>query len=295
MEQLTLQDEAARRLRKLRHEHGALDLETIEARPVTKDGKIVDLEVTHKNRARELVEDLMIAANGATARFLEAARVLVDPARGPCSRSAGIASSSSPRASTSRSRHEPDAQALVDVPHRSAAPPIRSGSPISRCPWSSCSVRASTHLQRAADPDDGHFGLAVEDYAHSTAPNRRYPDLVTQRLLLSVRPRRDAAVHRRRAARDRDPLHRARERRAQGRAHDAQDRGGRAARAADRRDRSTVIVTGATPKGVFVRVFRPAAEGRVVRGEHGLDVGDTVRVKLVDTEPMKGFIDFVRI
>ena len=290
-EQLTLQNEAAQRLRQLRHEHGALDLETIEARPVTKDGKIVDLEVTHKNRARELVEDLMIAANGATARFLEARgfssirRVVRAPKR--WDRIVELAASfhfTLPDA--------PSAQALSTfLAARRTADPERFAD------LSLAVVKllgpGEYHLQRATDPDEGHFGLAVEDYAHSTAPNRRYPDLVTQRLLLAcgigaTPPYTDdellaIATH----CTERE----------------------NAARKVERTMRKIAaavllaprigevfdgVVTGATPKGVFVRVFRPAAEGRVVRGEQGLDVGDTVRVKLVDTEPMKGFIDFVR-
>ena len=149
-------------------------------------------------------------------------------------------------------------------------------------------------LQRATDPDYGHFGLAVDDYAHSTAPNRRYTDLVTQRLLKACAadaeaPYRDdelteIADH----CTDRENGARKVERTMRKVAAAAL----LSARLGEEFD---AIVTGATDKGVFVRLLHPPAEGRVVRGERGLDVGDTVRVRLVDTEVSRGFIDFVAV
>lgn len=292
VDQLRLQDEVAQRLRERRHERGALDLETIEARPVTKDGKIVDLEVTHKNRAKELVEDLMIAANGATARFLEQRgfssirRVVRAPKR--WDRIVELAATYHETLPV-----EPSAQALAAfLAKRRAADPQRFAD------LSLAVVKllgpGEYHLQRATDPDEGHFGLAVEDYAHSTAPNRRYPDLITQRLLLAC------STQARTPYSDDELLAIA--------THCTEREN--AARKVERTMRKIAaalllaprigdvfdgVVTGATPKGVFVRVFKPAAEGRVIRGEQGLDVGDTVKVKLVDTEPMKGFIDFARV
>jgi exoribonuclease-2 len=291
-DQVHLQDEVARRLRRRRHELGALELETIEARPVTKDGAIVDLQVTRKNRARNLIEDLMIAANGATARYLEQRgrssirRVVRTPKR--WDRIVELA-----RDLGTELPIKPSAFALNEfLEERRAADPVR-------FPEVSLTVvkllgPGEYALQRASDPDTGHFGLAVDDYMHSTAPNRRYPDLVTQRLLKAAA--RDA-----RSPYTDDEL-------AQVAAHCTEREN--AARKVERTMRKVVaatflssrigevfdaIVTGVADKGTFVRLIHPAAEGRVVRGERGLDVGDTVRVRLLDTEPERGFIDFARV
>jgi VacB/RNase II family 3'-5' exoribonuclease len=289
-EQVALQDEAAQRLRRRRYEHGALELETIEARPVARGGKIVDLEVARKNRARELVEDLMIAANSATARFLERRgmstirRIVTRPKR--WDRIAALA-----RGYGWELPDEPSARALSEflIARRHADP--------ARFVDLSLAVvkllgPGAYAVQRATDPDYGHFGLAVDDYMHSTAPNRRYPDLVTQRLL-------KAAVHDQASPYTDDELREVA-------AHCTEREN--AARKVERTMRKVAaalllssrigevfegIVTGVASKGTFVRITRPPAEGRVVRGEHGLDVGDRVRVRLVDTEPRKGFIDFV--
>lgn len=149
-------------------------------------------------------------------------------------------------------------------------------------------------LQRATDPDTGHFGLAVDDYTHSTAPNRRYPDLVTQRLLKAT------------AAKTRIPYS---DDELIGIARHCTEREN-AARKVERQVRKIAaavlltprigetfdaIVTGVADKGTFARLLRPPAEGRVVSGERGLDVGDAIRVRLVDTEPMRGFIDFAAL
>jgi len=290
--QLALHDDIAQRMRQRRYELGALDFETIEARPVTKDGKIVDLEVTHKNRARELVEDLMIAANGATARFLEQRgyssirRIVRAPKRWDrIVELAGTHGFTLPAV--------PSASALSDfLDERRAKDPMR---------FADLSLTVvkllgpgEYVLQRASEPDVGHFGLAVEDYAHSTAPNRRFPDLITQRLLKA------AAVKAEQPYSDDELLALA--------AHCTERENG--ARKVERTMRKVAaatflaprigeefdaIVTGASPKGTYARLFRPPAEGRVVRGERGLDVGDKIRVRLVDTEPTRGFIDFVAI
>ena len=290
-DQLKLQDEAAQRLRALRHLHGALDLETIEARPVMKDGQVVDLEVQHKNRARELIEDLMIAANGATARLLEKLgrssirRVVAKPKR--WDRIVELAQGLGTKLPA-----EPDAKALNDfLGVRRAADPTRFAD------LSLSIVKllgpGEYQLQRAADPGIGHFGLAVEDYAHSTAPNRRYPDLITQRLLKAVASNAPApysddelttlATH-------------CTERENGARKVERTMRKVAAASMLSSRigDTFDAIVTGATDKGVYVRLLSPPAEGRVMRGEQGLDVGDAVRVKLLDTNVERGFIDFAR-
>lgn len=290
--QLKLHDEAAQRLRTQRYAHGALDFETIEARPVMRDGQIVDLQVQHKNRARQLVEDLMIAANGATARFLERAgfssirRVVRAPKR--WDRIVELAAGLQYKLPV-----EPNAKALAEfLAARRTTDPTRFAD------LSLSIVKllgpGNYELQRATEPDTGHFGLAVDDYTHSTAPNRRYPDLITQRLLKACsagakQPYSDDeliahAAH----CTDRENAARKVER--------TMRKVAAAALLSPRiGDEFDAIVTGAADKGVFVRLFHPPAEGRVVRGEQGMDVGDKVRVRLVDTEVSKGFIDFVRI
>lgn len=292
VEQLRLQDEAAQALRHRRYELGALDFETIEARPVAKDGKIVDLQIVHKNRARELIEDLMIAANGATARFLETRgassirRVVRAPKRWP--RIVELAFELGHKLPAN-----PDAIALAEfLDARRRADPMRFGD-------LSLSVvkligPGEYALQRAEDPDTGHFGLAVDDYAHSTAPNRRYPDLVTQRLLKAI------------SAQQRVPY--TDEELVEIASHCTEREN--AIRKVERLIRKIAaavlltprigetfdaIVTGVADKGTFARLLRPPAEGRVVRGEEGLDVGDRIKVKLIDTEPMRGFIDFAAV
>ncbi len=288
--QLRMQDEAATRLRRRRNERGALHLETTEARAVAKDGQVVDLQVVAKNRGRELVEDFMIAANGATARWLEERRlasirrVVRKPKR--WDRIVALAAESGFTLPA-----EPDALSLAHfLDARREAAPERFGE------VSLSVVKLMGPGEYAvADPDcpEGHFGLAVEDYAHSTAPNRRFGDLVTQRLL-------KAAARGERAA------------------YDVRELGLVAARCTEREDHARkfernmrkvwaasflstrigesfdAVVTGVTDKGTFVRLLAPPAEGRVVSGEAGLDVGDATRVRLVATEPSRGFIDFAR-
>lgn len=289
VEQLELQDRAAQWLRKARKEHGALEFETVEAQTVAKDGEVVDLKVVQKNRARELIEDLMIAANGATARYLEQhgwssiRRIVRAPKRWDrIVELAGTFGWKLPQEPSSKAlseflyaRRDADPKRFADV-SLSVVKLIGPG---------------EYALQRAADPDTGHFGLAVDDYAHSTAPNRRYPDLVTQRLLkacsrgMKTPYTDDELTAIAKQCTDRETAARKVERtmRKVAAAVLLQPRIG---------ETFDAIITGATDKGVFARLLHPAAEGRVVRGERGLDVGDQVKVKLIDVEPRKGFIDF---
>ncbi len=292
IEQVRLHDEAAQRLRRRRDELGARELETIEAKTGAMDGKVVDLVVAHKNRAKELIEDIMIAANGATARFLERAsfasirRVVRAPKRWDKIRElAGSFGFQLPA--------DASAAALSDfLADRRAKDPTR---------FADLSLTVvkligpgEYALQRADDPDTGHFGLAVEDYAHSTAPNRRYPDLITQRLLQAAsagerQPYSDAEL-------DELAVH-CTERENAARKVERTMRKVAAATLLSTRigDEFDAIVTGASAKGTYARLFRPPAEGRVVRGENGLDVGDKIRVRLLDTNVDRGFIDFAAI
>jgi VacB/RNase II family 3'-5' exoribonuclease len=290
--QLELQDEAAQRLRKLRHAHGALDLATTEAHAVVKGDTVVDLEIQDHNRARQLIEDIMVAVNGATARYLEARkrssirRVVVKPKRWDriVELAAGLGT---------KLPAEPSAPALSDfVAARRTADPARFAD------LSLSIVKllgpGMYVLQRANEPDVGHFGLAVQDYQHSTAPNRRYPDLIAQRLLKA-------------AANDEPPPYSDDELLALA-AHCTQRED--AARKVERTMRKIAaaimlsprigqtfdaVVTGASDKGTFVRLLRPPAEGLVVRNQQGLDVGDAVKVRLVSTEPTRGFVDIEAI
>lgn len=292
--QVKMQDEAAQRLRRRRIDHGALQLETVEARAVAKDGNVVDLKLTLKSRARELIEDLMIAANGATARWLEERRyasirrVVRKPKR--WDRIVELA-----KGFDFELPAEPDPISLADF--------LRSRREAEPEQFADVSLSVVKLLgpgeYAVADPEspEGHFGLAVDDYAHSTAPNRRYGDLITQRLLKAAArgvPKSESPYV---AAELRPIALRCTEREDHARKFERTMRKVGAALFLSRRIGAEfdAVVTGASPKGTFVRLLDPPAEGRVVSGEQGLDVGDHTRVRLVATEPTRGFIDFVRV
>jgi exoribonuclease-2 len=290
--QLRVQDEAAQRLKALRQERGALDLETIEARPVAVDGRVVDLTLTGKNRARDMIEDFMIAANGAMARFLAAAqvpsirRVVRAPERWQrlCALAAGLGDALP---------SEPSSPALAALLARRKA-----AAPDHFADFSLAVVKlmgpGEYALDRPGSPSQGHFGLAVQDYTHSTAPNRRYADLVTQRLVKAAiaggrAPYSEdelAAIALHCTLRENDARKVERTTRKEAAALLLADRIGETFEA---------IVTGVSSKGTFVRLLHPPAEGRVVRGEQGVDVGDRFVVTLLATEPSRGFIDFARV
>lgn len=288
--QLKLQDGAAQALRCLRHEQGALELETLQPRPVTKDGEVVDLALEFKNRAGELIEDFMIAANGVTARFLAKAgfptlrRVVRIPKRWDkiVSVAEGLGE---------KLPGEPDSKALNDFLARQ-----RKKDPL-RFPDLSLTVvkllgRGEYVPEAPGEKPLGHFGLAVRDYNHSTAPNRRYPDLITHRLL--------------KAALAKAPTPYSREELSSLAVHcTAQEDGADKVERQVRKSASALflskrigeyfeaVVTGASEKGTWVRVLKPAVEGKIVQGAHGLDVGDKVRVKLIEVNVEQGWIDFV--
>ncbi len=290
-DQVKMQDEAAQRLRRRRIDHGALQFETVEARAVAKDGAVVDLKLTLKSRARELIEDLMIAANGATARWLEEhrfasiRRIVRKPKR--WDRIVDLAATFGVTMPP-----EPDAPALAAfLNDRKAKDPKR---------FADVSLSVVKLMgpgeYAVADPDtpETHFGLAVDDYAHSTAPNRRYGDLVTQRLLKSC-ARGDRPPY---SAAELLPIaQRCSEREDHARKFERTMRKVGAALFLSTRIGAEfdAVVTGVNAKGTFVRTIDPPAEGRVVQNEEGLDVGDRTRVRLVATEPTRGFIDFVRL
>ena len=289
-ENLRLQDAAADRLRAHRQERGALDLETIEARPVVRDGQVVELRQERRNNARMLIEDFMIAANGVTARFLREhdvpsiRRVVRSPER--WDRIEKIAEERGERLPP-----DPDPNALEEFLRRQ-----RKLDPLRFPDLSLAVVKAMGAgeyvLEEPGTESLGHFGLAVRDYSHSTAPNRRFPDLITHRLVKTVLEGKTPPY----SADELETL--AAHCTAQEDAANKVERQTRKSAGAlllqsRINDRFDGIVTGASPKGTWVRIFNPPVEGRVVHGWKGMDIGERVRVKLVDVDVEKGFIDFV--
>ena len=288
-EQLRIQDRTAQALKQLRHAHGALRLETLQVRAVFADGSLADLLPDEKNRAKELIEDFMIAANGVTARFLEAKgfaslrRVLHVPQR--WDRIVALAATAGECLPSA-----PDAAALdAFLGRRRRADPQHFGD------LSLAVVKLLGAGEYALDVPgqtaEGHFGLAVRDYTHSTAPNRRFPDLIAQRLL-------KAALAGSPSPYDNDELtalaRHCTEQENNAEKVERQVRKSAAALLLASRigQRFDAIVTGASDKGTWVRIVNPTAEGRVIRGFRGLDVGERVSVELLHTDVTRGFIDF---
>jgi VacB/RNase II family 3'-5' exoribonuclease len=290
-EQIRLQDKLAQELKRNRHRQGALTLDTIEARAVFEGEELTGLRRDEKNRAKELIEEFMVAANGCTARFLEAKRfpslrrLLRVPERWP--RIVELA-----RELGENLPPEPSAPDLQEfLVRRRAADPLR-------FPDLSLSVvkllgSGEYVMEKPGQKAEGHFGLATKDYTHSTAPNRRFPDLITQRLL-------KAAIEGRAQTYPDDEL-----RQLALHCTDQEDdatkierqvrKSAAAALLAPRvGERFEAIVTGASSKGTWVRIFDPAVEGKLTRGADGADVGDRLRVRLAHTDVERGFIDFER-
>jgi VacB/RNase II family 3'-5' exoribonuclease len=291
-ENLRIQDRVALQLKAFRYEHGALDLETIEARPVFDGDVIRDLEAERRNRAKELIEDFMIAANGVTARYLKARKVpsLRRVVRSP-KRWERIVEVASQYGATLPP--VPDPKTLAEfLALRKAADPLR-------FPDLSLTI---IKLMGAGEyvpefPEEtapAHFGLAVRDYTHSTAPNRRYPDLITQRLLkaaLTGSPMpygRDELTELGRHCTEKEND-----------ANKVERLVGKSAAAmllASRTgERFDAIVTGAADKGTWVRPLHPPVEGKLVQGFEGVEVGDGLHVQLVHTDVERGYIDFKKI
>lgn len=289
--QLRLQSEAALRLRRLRQEKGALELVSLQARPVFDGDAVVGLRADRTNRAKWLIEEFMIAGNGVVARFLDAKarpslrRVVRSPER--WAKIVDVAA---------RYGHslpgQPSSRALeAFLSERRAADPLRfpdlslviiklmgPGEYVAEAP-------GAAHL--------GHFGLSVRDYSHATAPNRRFADLITQRLL-------KAALAEQPSPYDLDEL-------GQAARHctfqesniakvERQVSKSAAVLLLERRVGESFdgIVTGAAEKGTWVRLFDPPVEGRVIDRGNGLHVGNKVRVRLVATDFDRGYLDFVR-
>jgi VacB/RNase II family 3'-5' exoribonuclease len=289
--QLKLQDEAARILLDERRRMGALSIDRVEAEAVVTDGQVEGINARQKNRASDLIENFMVAANGVMARTLSAAgvssirRIVKTPVRW-----ARIVELAARYGDTLPP--EPDSGALNKfLQKRKATDPVH---------YADVSLAVvklmgpgEYVLARAGDTSQGHFALAAQDYTHSTAPNRRFADTVTQRLIKSViakkaTPYSDSQLDgiaqnctlKEDAARKVERV-----------------MGKRIAAVALRNrigETFAAVVTGVTPKGTFVRVLALPAEGLLVRGEEGVDVGDQLKVRLVSTNPRRGYIDFAR-
>jgi exoribonuclease-2 len=290
-ENLRLQDRVAQKLKTLRHLHGALDLETIEARPVFDGDKIKDLEAEEPNRAKNIIEDFMIAANGVTARYLASKkspslrRVVRTPKR--WDRIIELAAERGfplPK--------EPDSKALEQFLESAKATDSL------RFPDLCLSVikllGAGEYVVELPESGAvGHFGLAVRDYAHSTAPNRRYPDLITQRLLKAAMAGRSLPYE---AAELEILAKHCTEEEDAAKKVERQVEKSAAAILLESRigEQFDAIITGASDKGTWVRLLHPPVEGRLVRGFEGMDVGHRLSVQLIHTDVEHGYIDFKR-
>ncbi len=291
--QIKLQFETADRLGDFRREQGALELGTIQANPVVNEqGAVTELAVVEPNGARELIANFMIAANVAMAKFLEAAgrpslrRVVRTPKY--WSRIVELAEDVGEKLPA-----DPDSRALSEFLHKRKAADPDHFADLSLAVVKSLGPGEYT-VEIPGSEGEGHFGLAVQDYTHSTAPNRRYTDLVTQRLVKAALEKKPAPYT---VAELGEIASHSNER-------------GEAARKVERKMRKVAaavllrdqigqefaaIVTGVSEKGTFARLISPPVDGRVMRGERGLRVGDKTRVKLLSADPERGFIDFARI
>ena len=290
--QLQLQDEASLRLRGYRVERGALELDTQEVRTVIHEGKVSDITVVQENRARYLIENFMIATNSVMSSFLESANIpiiqrvvripkdwdrIVDVAK--------VRGTSLPA--------EPDAKALSQfLANQKKADP-------ERFPDLSLTIvkllgSAEYVMFDRFQPKVGHFCLAVTDYTHATAPNRRYIDVVIQRLLKATLEKAPSPYNNEELSRiaawctDREKASKKVERFMR-KAAAAFLLSGKIGQSFD------AIVTGASEKGTYARLIAPPAEGRIVSGEESLKVGQKVKVRLINLVPNMGFIDFEKV
>ena len=288
--QLRTQDSVAQQLRARRRTEGSLEFKTFQPHAVFEGDRVVDIRQQEQNRARQLIEEVMIATNGCTARYLASRsvaslrRVVRSPER--WLRIVGVAKEYGEVLPP-----EPDSKALeAFLAARHKADPLRF--PDLSLVIVKLMGRGEYVVETPGDVPIGHFGLAVRDYTHSTAPNRRFPDLITSRLLKATLANLptpyptaelgELAVH---CTRQEDSAQKV----------ERQMRKSEAAMLLESRigQRFDGVVTGASANGVWVRVFTPPAEGKLVTTSPGFKVGDKVRVKLVSTNVERGFIDFV--
>ena len=289
--QLKLQDEAAQILLDERQRMGALNIDRVEAEAVVANGQVEGINTRQKNRASELIENFMVAANGVMARTLSAAgvssirRIVKTPERWP-----RIVELAARYGETLPA--QPDSGALNAFLEKR-----KTEDGVHYADLSLAVVKlmgpGEYVLARAGDASQGHFALAAHDYTHSTAPNRRFADTVTQRLVKAVIAKQappysdsqlDATA--RNCTLKEDAARKVE--RVMGKRIAAvalQHRIG---------EMFSAVVTGVTPKGTFVRVLNPPAEGLLIRGQQGVDVGDQLKVKLVSTDPRRGYLDFAK-
>jgi len=291
-ENLRIQDQVAQQMKALRHEHGALDLQTLEARSVFDGDELQDMRADERNRAKEIIEDFMVAANGVTARFLQGNKI-------PSLRRMVRSSKRWGRIVEIAAQHnsqlppEPDSRALAGfLAEQKAADPLR-------FPDLSLSVikllgPGEYVVESRDETAPGHFGLAVKNYKHSTAPNRRFPDLITQRIL-------KAALNGSSRSYSQDELKEL-ARHCTQKEDDANKVERLVAKSASAMllasrigEQFDAICTGAADKGTWVRIFHPPIEGRLLCGYEGIDVGTRLKVQLIDTDVEKGYIDFKKI
>ena len=291
-EQLELQDEAAKRLNKFRIEQGALEFDTIEAKPVIREENVIALIIQEKNRARSIIENFMIAANVTMSQFLRNAGIPM------IQRVVRVPENWQGIMKVAAAFHEtlplqPDAKALAQFLHKRKIADPEMFPDLSLTIVKLLGPGEYVMLEPQAS-SIGHFGLAVMDYIHGTAPNRRYVDVVIQRLLKAVLDKEPCPYDQNElidcAARctDRDKAAKKVERFMR-KAAAAVLLSGRIGEFFD------AIVTGASDKGTYVRIVTPPVEGRVMRGEKGLAVGQKVNVRLIGMNPYKGQIDFERV
>ncbi|MGD0282476.1 MAG: RNB domain-containing ribonuclease [Dissulfurispiraceae bacterium] len=291
-ENLRIQDKVAQTMKMFRHVHGALTLETIETRPVFEEDILTGLDTEKKNRAKDIIENFMIAANGVTARYLNSKlfpslrRVVHIPKRWDriveIAAEAGFMLPAAP---------DPGALEQFLVKQKNAEP---LGFPDLSLSIIKLLGPGQYIAESPGGTVEGHFGLAVKDYSHSTAPNRRYPDLITQRLL-------KAAIAGNSVPYDKNELtwlaqHCTEEEDAVKKVERRVEKSAAAMLVESRIGQQfDGIVTGAASKGTWVRLFHPPIEGRLIQGFEGVDVGHRIRVQLVHTDVEKGFIDFRRV
>jgi exoribonuclease II len=287
--QLKLQDQVAQKLKDQRFQHGALNLQTDELHPLILNDQVVDVVKQQKNRATDLIEDFMVAGNGVVARLLEKVSSLRRIVRTPerWDRIVQLAATKGEKLPA-----QPDSKALNDfLLRRKAADPDH---------FADVSLivikligPGEYVLERAGEVAPGHFGLAVQDYTHSTAPNRRFADVVTQRLIKAL------------LAGQKNPYSDDELTAIAANCTQKEDAAKKVEREMSKRlaaiamqhrigEVFDAIVTGATDHGTFVRVLQPHIEGLLAQGQQGLDVGDRLRVKLIRTDVQRGYIDFAR-
>ncbi len=287
--QLRLQHAAAQSLRQSRLQRGALELETIEAGPIMDDGHVIELRSVRPSAARDLIEDFMIAANAVVATFLDAKkrsairRVVRKPKLWP-----RIVQLAQQQGTTLPAT--PDAPALAAfLAARRAADPT--GFPDLSLAVIKLLGPGEYVVEPPGAPGAGHFGLAAPDYTHGTAPNRRYADLVTQRLVKAASsgaapPYTDAELT---AIASHCTTQEDNARKCTRFVHKQAAAVLLASRIGQVFD---AVVTGVTDSGTYARVFTPPVEGRVMKSAQHLGVGDRIRVRLTATDPARGFIDF---